>query len=108
MESRVRMSLLRELYRSLLTPWQDQVLDLYYDQDWSLAEIAAVRAVSRAAVHSVLKRAEAILGHYEQKLGLLEKYQARSQLVDRLQQILDEQGLGHKEDIADILDQLRE
>ena len=106
-DPRVHMSLLRELYRPLLTPWQDQVLDLYYDQDWSLAEIAAVRSVSRAAVHSVLKRAEAILTHYEERLGLLETHQARNSLVDRLIQRLDGQGVDQEQGIEDILEQLR-
>ncbi len=107
MEPRVHISLLRELYRPLLTPWQDQVLDLYYDQDWSLSEIARIRAVSRAAVHSVLKRAEAILTHYETRLGLLESHRVRNELVDRMLERLQEQGMADDHIILDMLGELR-
>jgi hypothetical protein len=66
-----RMAQLYDLYGPLLTPKQQEAVSLYYEQDMSLAEIAAECQVSRQAVHDLLKRAEVALEKYEQRLGLL-------------------------------------
>ena len=66
-----RMAKLYDLYGPLLTPRQQEAIRLYYEQDMSLAEIAAECGVSRQAVHDILRRAEVALEKYEQKLGLL-------------------------------------
>jgi hypothetical protein len=66
-----RLAQLYDLYGPLLTPRQQEAIRLYYEQDMSLAEIAAECGVSRQAVHDILRRAEVALEKYEQKLGLL-------------------------------------
>lgn len=66
-----RIAQLYDLYGSLLTPKQRDAVRLYYEQDLSLGEIASECMVSRQAVYDLLRRAEAALEKYEQKLGLL-------------------------------------
>ena len=63
------MSLLYDYYGELLTEKQRQLFDLYYDQDYSLSEIAA--AISRQGVHDTLARAEELLEGYERTLGCI-------------------------------------
>jgi len=88
-EYRLTMSLLREIYQPLLTPWQADVVSLYYDHDLSLGEIAEMRGVTRNAVHSALRRATAVLEAYEARLGLLRAYQERKEAADQLEALLE-------------------
>ena len=73
-EKFARMALLADFYGPLLTGKQRNVWDLHYQQDLSLAEIAASEQISRQAVHDLLKRTEKILSEYEDKLGLVERF----------------------------------
>ncbi len=57
----VYMALLFDQYGQLLTDKQRTCFDLYYNQDFSLAEIAEEAGVSRQGVHDCLARAESTL-----------------------------------------------
>jgi len=67
--------LLKDFYGPLLTEKQQNVLSLHYENDWSLSEIANNMNTSRQAVYDLAKRAESLLEEYEQRLGLVEKFQ---------------------------------
>ncbi len=67
-----RMVLLYDFYGKLLTPKQQEVMRLYYEEDLSLGEIAEELKITRQAVYDILKRSEQALEKYERKLGLLE------------------------------------
>jgi|GEM_PF-1003258 len=74
---RDRVAALRELYGSLLTERQREMLSWYYEYDLSLAEIAEQAGVSRQAVHDLLRRGVAVLEGYERRLRLVERAAAR-------------------------------
>ncbi|HOJ76742.1 MAG TPA: putative DNA-binding protein [Bacillota bacterium] len=74
MERLVRTGLLYDFYGGLLTDKQRKVMELYYNEDWSLAEIATKEAVSRQAVHDLLQRSERLMEEYEAKLGLVKLF----------------------------------
>ena len=69
-----RMALLQDFYAGLLTEKQRHMLELYYDDNLSLGEIAEECGISRQGVHDLLKRSEKLLESYEARLGLLEKF----------------------------------
>ena len=58
----------------MLTEKQRNAIDLYYNDDLSLAEIAQAADISRQGVRDNIKRAEQILTELEEKLGLAKRF----------------------------------
>jgi uncharacterized protein len=85
------VTLLFDFYGPLLTPRQQQLIRAYYLEDLSLAEIAGEDGVSRQAVHDLIKRAEALLVEYEEKLGLLGSFRGRQEQLARLEEAVQRQ-----------------
>lgn len=85
-EKNERINSLFEFYQPLLTAKQNQYLELYYADDFSLGEIAENFHVSRQAVYDNIKRTEKILEDYEAKLHLDAEFQERNRQADEIQQ----------------------
>ena len=66
---RQTLALLFDYYGDLLTSKQRDYCDLYYNQDFSLAEIAEQAGISRQGVHDALTHAESALLGFEKVLG---------------------------------------
>ena len=88
LEDTTRANLLYDFYSSLLTGRQREILELYYQHDLSLAEIADNTGISRQAVHDVVKRAVRALEKAEERLGLAARFAAQEKDLRRLQQLL--------------------
>lgn len=71
-------------YGHLLTERQQQIMAIYYQEDLSLAEIAENKSISRSAVHDIIRRSEDNLIEYEEKLKIVQKFHARSELYEEL------------------------
>ena len=82
-------SLLYDFYGQLLPKRQRQVTELYHEENLSLSEIAEEFGISRQGVHDALKNGEKALNEYEEKLGLVEKFQRSSDAVKRIDTIID-------------------
>jgi uncharacterized protein len=89
LEKTTRMNYLYDFYQSLLTPKQSSYMSLYYLDDFSLGEIAEEYGISRQAVYDNIKRTEAMLEEYEEKLLLFQKFQERSNLLREIKQLLN-------------------
>jgi len=83
-EKTTRMNALFEFYAALLTDKQMNYIELYYADDYSLAEIAEEFGVSRQAVYDNIKRTEKILEDYEMKLHMYSDYIVRSQILEEI------------------------
>jgi predicted DNA-binding protein YlxM (UPF0122 family) len=83
-----RIALLYDFYGKLLTDKQQNIIELYYNQDLSLGEIAEENGISRQAIHDIIKRAETTLEEYEEKLGMLKKYLVEKSVLDEIVDIL--------------------
>ena len=84
LQARGRVLALYERYGALLTEHQREVIDLYLKSDWSLAEIAAHKKTSRAAVHDIVRRSSRALQAYEKRLGLLAEAARRRREIAEL------------------------
>ncbi|MBQ5810712.1 MAG: DNA-binding protein [Clostridia bacterium] len=71
MEKNYEISRLLDLYGSLLNEKQRNTLVCYYEEDLSLSEIAQNEGISRQGVSDSIRRAEAQLKSFEEKLHLL-------------------------------------
>jgi predicted DNA-binding protein YlxM (UPF0122 family) len=90
MEKVVRIGLLADFYGELLTDKQKRLVDLYYNNDLSLAEIAQEFNVSRQAVFDILKRAERSLSEYEDKLKLVQRFQEQQVKVGKSLRLIEQ------------------
>ena len=74
MSKNLDVVVLLDFYGQLLTDKQREVLELYYNEDLSLAEVAQnTGSITRQGVRDSIKRGEAILFEMEEKLGLVAK-----------------------------------
>ncbi|MGN0795513.1 MAG: YlxM family DNA-binding protein [Christensenellales bacterium] len=62
------ISILTEIYGSLLTNKQREMMQLYFDCDLSLAEIAEQFGISRQAARDAIKRGEEAVKDFENNL----------------------------------------
>ena len=67
------VTLLFDTYGDMLTEKQREYLDMRYNQDMSLGEIAQMQGVSRQAVHDNLVRTENLLRRMEENIGCVKR-----------------------------------
>ena len=75
---------LLDLYGDMLTEKQKDVMELYYDQDLSLAEIAEHEEITCQGVRDSIKRGEAYLLELEEKLHFAEKFKRLVEVTDEI------------------------
>ncbi|MFW5914003.1 MAG: YlxM family DNA-binding protein [Bacillota bacterium] len=92
LEKHLRVNQLFAYYKPLLTDHQREMIHYYYEENYSLHEIAEILGVSRNAVHDQLKRTVDKLEDYEQKLGLLKHAETRSAIIEQLEASIDDEG----------------
>lgn len=85
MSKNLTMTVLLDFYGELLTDKQRQALVSYYDEDCSLSEIAENMSISRQGARDFIKRGEAQLLEFEEKLGLAARFMRINQLVEELE-----------------------
>lgn len=86
----LHLTLLFDFYGELLTEKQKQVFSLHYQDDLSLSEIGEELSISRQAVRDLLKRTEKILLDYEQKLGLVARFQEQKKSVRQMLEMMQD------------------
>ncbi len=74
MAKNLAISLLLDFYGDMLTDKQKDAIVLYYNEDLSLAEIAAHCHITRQGVRDSIKRAEMQLLTCESRLGLAKRF----------------------------------
>ena len=87
MSKNLQISYLLDFYGDMLTDKQQEVMEQYYNDDLSLAEIAANLGITRQGVRDSIKRGEAILLELEQKVGFAGRYRAVSEGFSRLEKL---------------------
>lgn len=116
-EERVELSLLYDFYGALLKENQQRMFEASILEDYNLSEIAHDEGITRQGVHDAIKRASKQLRIYEEKLGLVAKFEEQKRLVKELGDKLKKvnihekssfEGQEHKDEMKEIFRILEE
>ena len=95
-EKNLKVALLLDYYGGLLTEKQRDVIDLYYNEDLSLGEIAEQESITRQGVRDSIKRGEQTLFELEETLGIAGRSAELLRVAEFLEASADEDGTGDK------------
>lgn len=84
MEKIYKISLLLDFYGQLLSQKQYEILDLHFNNDYSLSEIAEHYNLSRQGIYDNIKRGKAYLLNLEDKLGLVSKFTEQKTKAEKI------------------------
>lgn len=104
-----RINLLYDIYSPLLTERQQEVMQLYFSDNYSLAEIATEFGISRQAVHDLIQRTLSSIEKFEEKLGLYRLFNDQQDLLAEAEGLLGNSKPGSKEiaKLRSIIEELR-
>ena len=83
-EKNLEINYLLDFYGEVLSERKRTVLEMYYNDDYSLAEIASDIGISRQGVRDIIKKSEDELIYLEEKLGLFKKFRSIQKSADEL------------------------
>lgn len=86
----LQISNLLDDYGALLGDKQRDLLELYYDEDLSLSEIAELKGMTRQGVSDNIRRARAELEQMEAALGLAARRRAIETAIARLRALSEQ------------------
>ena len=104
------ISYLLDFYGEILPEKKRGVMELYYNEDLSLAEIAEQIGISRQGVRDIIKKTEEELLFWEEKLGLARRASEQRGRAERILSLLpQEQCLSEdlKQEIRALLEDMR-
>ena len=73
-EKNMSIAFLLDFYGEILNERKRSVLDMYYNEDLSLAEIAENEGISRQGIRHIIKKCEEELRFLEERLGLATQF----------------------------------
>lgn len=83
------ISILMDFYGQLLTARQIEILDMHYNSDYSLGEIAEELGISRQGVYDGIKKGKESLTAYEERLGLAARFKTQEESMRKALVSLD-------------------
>lgn len=83
------ISILMDFYGQLLSERQTDMMNMYYNQDLSLSEIAEEIKISRQGVRDAIKRGEKQLSEFEEKLGLVKRFSDMTAQITEMNRIIN-------------------
>ncbi|MBQ6950115.1 MAG: YlxM family DNA-binding protein [Clostridia bacterium] len=111
MEKKVQLSWYLAFYGEMLTENQREIANMYFEEDYSLAEIAQHLSVSRQSIHDTVTRVEKTLTDFENKLGLAARFERLEnglrECAEALKKVIpDEKSASHLQKARDIISAL--
>ena len=109
-EKNLNMGYLLDFYGELLSDRKRSTMDMYYNEDFSLSEIAEGVGISRQGVRHVIKKGEEQLSFLEDRLGLADHYEELEEAVKLIESIKAgiADGAMDKDDISSLLTKVQD
>ena len=105
-EKNMRIAYLCDFYIDLLDEHSQSIIKAYYEDDLSLAEIAADEGISRQGIRHIIKKCEDLILFYEERLGLSKRYAELESAKDELLLVKDKLLSSAIEDKAEIAEKI--
>lgn len=93
-----------DLYGDILDERQHQIIDMYYNEDYSLSEISEITGITRQGVRDSIKKSTKKLYEMEEKLHLKNRFEKFEEDKNTLVNQLEE--LAKKSEIPDTLNKI--
>ncbi len=88
-EERIELALLYDFYGALLGENQKRMFEAYMMEDFGYSEIAASEGISRQGAYDAVSRATRQLHAYEEKMGLVSRFQKQQKRIEQLRERID-------------------
>ncbi|MBE6707742.1 MAG: DNA-binding protein [Ruminococcaceae bacterium] len=83
-----------DLYGNILDERRLQIMDMYFNEDYSLSEISEITGITRQGISDSIRKSSKKLLEMEEKLHLKSRIEYfeenRNNIVDELQKLLDD------------------
>ncbi len=89
MSKNLDVAILLDFYGEMLTKKQYDMIDLYYNQDLSLSEIAEHEGITRQGVRDAIKRGEVYLYELEDKLHMFDNYIEMQKMMTTIRYVVE-------------------
>lgn len=90
MSKDLEQSILLDFYGPMLTDKQRNLMELYYNEDLSLGEIAELAGITRQGVQDSIRRSSQFLTELEQKLGIAARYHKNLEAFQEVRSVAEE------------------
>ncbi len=98
------MTMLLDVYGVMLTDRQHDIMEYYYENDYSLAEISELTEITRQGVLNCLRKSEKHLKDLELKLGLVRRFRELEADISELEGLILQSEMTNERVMADIDD----
>lgn len=82
------MTVLLDVYGGMLTKKQRETMELYYEQDFSLAEISEETGITRQGAMNCLRASEERLRQLELELSLIRRSRQLESAINELEELI--------------------
>ena len=89
MDKIIERGLLFDFYDELLTDHQQKIYSEAVFNDLSLSELSEEEGISRQGIHDLIKRCDKSLQEYEEKLGLIKRFQQIKTEIENIEAIIE-------------------
>lgn len=92
----LKVAYLLDFYGNLFGDKQREILEMYYQEDMSLSEIASSVGITRQGVYDNIRRGEKEILSMESKLMLMDRFLQISDSLDKIEEALKSKSIDDK------------
>lgn len=106
-EKNMKFSLLLDIYGDMLNERKRELLQYYYEDDYSLSEISEITGISRQGVRDSIKKSEEEIKQLEQTLKIADKNTVINDSISKIEALISSDDKADKEIIIKELQKIK-